>query len=69
MASSATVHGVARRTLRPQASGDKKRAMKNDYCWRIDLDADGDMHELTFGRAGARISEQSENAAAVVVYL
>ena len=39
------------------------------HCWRIELDADGDLHELTFGRAGARISEQSENAAAVVVYL
>ena len=44
-------------------------AEKFNYCWRIELDADGDMHELTFGRAGARISEQSENAAAVVVYL
>ena len=44
-------------------------AEKFNYCWRIELDADGDMHELTFGRAGARISEQSENAAAVVVRL
>ena len=44
-------------------------AEKFNYCWRIELDADGDMHELTFGRAGARISEQSENAAAVVVSL
>ena len=44
-------------------------AEKFNYCWRIELDADGDMQELTFGRAGARISEQSENAAAVVVYL
>ena len=44
-------------------------AEKFNYCWRIELDADGDMHELTFGRAGARISGQSENAAAVVVYL
>ena len=44
-------------------------AEKFNHCWRIELDADGDMHELTFGRAGARISEQSENAAAVVVSL
>ena len=42
--------------------------MRHDL-WRIDLDADGDMHELTFGRAGERISEQSELAAAVVVRL
>ena len=44
-------------------------AEKYNHCWRIELDADGDMHELTFGRAGERISEQSEGAAAVVVYL
>ena len=44
-------------------------AEKYNLCWRIELDADGDMHELTFGRAGERISEQSENAAAVVVRL
>ena len=44
-------------------------AEKYNHCWRIELDADGDMHELTFGRAGERISEQSEGAAAVVVSL
>jgi len=44
-------------------------AQKFNHCWRIELDADGDIGEITFGRAGARISEQSENAAAVDVYL
>ena len=37
--------------------------------WRVALDPDGDIGEITFGRAGARISEQSEGAAAVVVSL
>ena len=40
-----------------------------NHAWRVALDADGYMHEITFDRAGARISEQSENAAAVVVSL
>ena len=44
-------------------------AEKYNLCWRIELDADGDIGEITFGRAGERISEQSENAAAVVVRL
>ena len=44
-------------------------AEKFNHCWRIELDADGDIGEITFGRAGERISEQSENAAAVVVSL
>ena len=44
-------------------------AEKYNLCWRIELDADGDIGEITFGRAGERISEQSENAAAVVVSL
>ena len=44
-------------------------AEKYNLCWRIELDADGDIGEITFGRAGERISEQSELAAAVVMRL
>jgi len=40
-----------------------------NHSWRVALDPDGDIGEITFGRAGARISEQSEGAAAVVVSL
>ena len=40
-----------------------------NHAWRVALDADGYMHEITFDRAGARISEQSEGAVAVVVGL
>ena len=40
-----------------------------NHSWRVALDPDGDIGEITFGRAGARISEQSEGAVAVVVGL
>ena len=40
-----------------------------NHAWWVSLDPDGDIGQITFGRAGARISEQSEGAAAVVVYL
>ena len=40
-----------------------------DHAWRVTLDPDGNVYEMAYDRAGARISEQSEGAAAVVVGL
>ena len=44
-------------------------AEEYDHAWRVTLDPDGNVYEMAYDRAGARISEQSEGAAAVVVGL